>query len=382
MLVKISMLCQQPTLLDSRELNQKWMREKEKKETEITQSITHVYKMYDEEREKNANKLVNMARENNGKKWYKTHSLAHPLTLSHTFTHSIAAACSHTPWITWMKKEKSRAAFAIPSRCMFSGILAACRRRGSISPFHSFIPSFFQYVCHSSLHSFWKLFWIRSNILFSFIHISCGHGRAFPIFTVCEISDCSTEKKKQTQTAKCIWPILPSHLDDTSVNIYTVCVCDTFTRCCTHKISIYFLLLCACERVREVVSYNWTANGTRCVSYMKHDEMSPHKWKPIISNCLRNVQTFFVECFVSLLARWIFPSPSPSNLTYRTIAYTHIIYINRIFRSQKNVNVLTVDCEWHTTSKTAPVRANKCAQTRNLSSRLALIENITWYCFR
>lgn len=148
------------------------------------------------------------------------------------------------------------------------------------------------------------------------------------------------------------------------------------------NLNLFSFAVLRVRRKREVVSYNWTANGTRCVSYMKHDEMSPHKWKPIISNCLRNVQTFFVECFVSLLARWIFPSLSLSfNASFNT-AHTHIIYINRIFRSQKYANILTVDCEWHTTSKTAPVRANKCAQTRNLRSRLALIENIAWYCFR
>lgn len=60
------------------------MREKEKKETEITQSITHVYKIYDGEREKNANKLVNMARENNGKKM-----------IQNTFTRSPTYAVTH-----------------------------------------------------------------------------------------------------------------------------------------------------------------------------------------------------------------------------------------------------------------------------------------------
>lgn len=45
--------------------------------------------------------------------------------------------------------------------------------------------------------------------------------------------------------------------------------------------------------------YNWATNGTRIVLHMKHDGMSPHKWKTIISNCLRNVQTFsFWVCFV------------------------------------------------------------------------------------
>lgn len=83
------------TLLDSRELNQKWVR-KRKKETEITQSITHIYKVCDGDGEKNVNKLVSIAREEKNihtQKWKikkdtLTRSLTHLRCHTRLFVHS------------------------------------------------------------------------------------------------------------------------------------------------------------------------------------------------------------------------------------------------------------------------------------------------------
>lgn len=253
------------------------------------------------------------------------------------------------------EKSKARSRF---HRCMFSGVFPCRVRRRRRC--RSWASMSFAVCVHRTFHSLWKLFWIRSNILFNLNHLSF----ALSFLSHAHTNSCSL---KMFAAHNCFhlqmqWLILPNNLDDTSVNSTH----DARTH--LHSFRLYEKKARRekeKQREQKKKMKKWCVTTEQLMArivlpnvHMKHDGMSPHKWKTIISNCLRNVQTFplWVFCFAI-----IFPLTHPFPGTERMW--------------------MCASWPWTANDTLEKVTLLSARKWKTQQSTRALIENVTWNCF-